>query len=81
MIKKINKHKTRKNKFGGNNCTKKCKDKFYKAVKKSKKLNKYKKFFSILGIKGKEYDKIVDQEVKKVIDSKQNTNDLFQISP
>jgi hypothetical protein len=70
-----NKNKTRKNKFGGKNCVQKCKNKFFKIVKKSPKLNKYKTFFSYLGIKGKKYDEIIDREVNKVLDDKQTTDD------
>jgi len=72
---KTKKNKSRKNKFGGKNCVKKCKDKFYKLVKKSKTINKYKTFFSYLGINGAKYDELVDKEIKKVIDSKANTDD------
>ena len=48
-IKKLNKkYKTRKNKYGGKNCTQKCKDKYYKLLKKIYKPLKNNKIIQVI---------------------------------
>jgi hypothetical protein len=73
----MNKSKmNKKNKFGGKNCTKKCKEKYYKILKKSTnpKVDNYKKFFSFLGVKNKDFDKLYEEEIKKILDQKETQN-------
>jgi hypothetical protein len=78
---KLKKNKTSKNKFGGKiNCQNKCKQKFFKEIKKSKKLKNYKKFFSYFGFSSSKFDKMVDEETKKILNQKENTDDpVFKI--
>jgi len=77
-IKKLNKkYKTRKNKYGGKNCTQKCKDKYYKLLKKYKspKIDRYKFFLSFLGVKKEDFDKKYDEEIKKALEKKETQDD------
>jgi hypothetical protein len=77
--KKLNKKiKTRKNKYGGKmTCTQKCKDKYYKLLKKYKspKIDNYKNFLSYLGVKKEDFDKKFDEEIKKALNKKETQND------